>query len=392
VESHFRKQLLRLLLFIACCTAGNIWAKSVRIDSSPEGQKSFIASGFGPCTAGGTTIDNPADIVIGGTGCVGQVTFHADHAVFNPIQKATIHLHRIVEPWAGDNTGAIRLFQRDPDTGIETLLTILAAPPPGDGAGYAINVKPFYRAWINAGATKNLILVLRPAQQDQQPFVFVGPRSTLCENCDSTIKPQFIFDTVAQTSIYKIAGKSVQANYDTYDPTGCIETAVFVIASRGTLYESGRGRINLTLADIALAVYDHCLGYHLVDSVGQTEFTDTEFTITESLSEAHLNVIIPIYDLVTNAIFNIPVHMDWWANGAPILRQTTVNEMAGPEGYVYVTQFTGFAAPATAMGTVTVVPGMNTGGMASVGQNLTPNAWYFGEMDKSTITDFTLSR
>jgi hypothetical protein len=169
--------------------------------------------------------------------------------------------------------------------------------------------------------------------------------------------------------VFKFREKAVQAYFDSYDASGCIETSGYVVADLGL---SGSD----ATAYVAVSRYDYCTETYLYAD-GST--TQVNLQVGNKLDAASLIATIPVYDYYNDVSFDLAVNLAWTATG-PASTSSNHSTFRGP-GYKNVSTFRGTFRPAEA-----------TGSISDGTTNFAPNASYWAEIDNIKSGYVSISR
>ena len=149
-------------------------------------------------------------------------------------------------------------------------------------------------------------------------------------------------------------GTNAGAGFTSTDPSGCIETSVFVFASEGSI-KGGPGAPSSTGPGVFVTVsqFDNCSGTGAFLSGGGEA---TLFEVNRTLTEARLQATITAIDEISGAEVPIEVDLTWTGTG-DLLRQMGHNKSQLP-GIVVIQSFKNVVREATASGSV-LVDGVN---------------------------------
>jgi hypothetical protein len=170
-------------------------------------------------------------------------------------------------------------------------------------------------------------------------------------------------------SVFHVKGKTVQAGFDSYDASGCVETSAYVVGDLGL---SGSD----AAAYVSVSRYDYCTGAYLYAD-GST--TQINLQVDNKLDASSLTATIPVYDYYNDVSFNLAVNLAWTATG-PASTYSDHSTFRGP-GYKNVSSFRGTFRPAEA-----------TGSISDGTTNFAPNASYWAEIDKIKSGSVSISR
>lgn len=149
-------------------------------------------------------------------------------------------------------------------------------------------------------------------------------------------------------------GSNAGASFTSTDPSGCIETSVFVFGSEGSI-KGGPGAPSSTGPGLFVDVFqsDNCSGTGSFLSGGGEA---TLFEVNRTLTEARLQATITAIDEISGAEVPIEVDLTWTGTG-DLLRQMG-HEKSQLPGIVVIQSFKNVVRQATASGSV-LVGGVN---------------------------------
>jgi hypothetical protein len=165
-------------------------------------------------------------------------------------------------------------------------------------------------------------------------------------------------------SRYSFRGKTVQAGFQSYDASGCVETDAYLV---GSLSRSGGGGSpgGDAFAYLAVSQYDYCTGAWMYAD-GSTSQLDLQ--VGHKLDAASLTATIPVYDYSTGATRDLSVNVAWTATGdATSAKNHYVFRSSGLKA---VSNFSGEFRPAEASGSI-------SDGVT----NFAPSETYYAEID-----------
>ncbi|MEA2523118.1 MAG: hypothetical protein QOF73_345 [Thermomicrobiales bacterium] len=113
-----------------------------------------------------------------------------------------------------------------------------------------------------------------------------------------------ILPGTASAARVPLRGGNAFAFFISYDASGCVETAVFVLVSLGDRTEVG------------ISVNDSCEGKLLMAARGSAPLGRRAFTMRRSLETATLKTSVTADDAVTGASFRVQVTLTWRGHGA----------------------------------------------------------------------------
>jgi hypothetical protein len=153
----------------------------------------------------------------------------------------------------------------------------------------------------------------------------------------------------ASTLHFSFKGQFAEAVFDSVDPSGCVETFVFVEGINGTVKEAGKPAVSST-AVITIDQFDFCTGTETLFAVGEATLAAGEFQIDKMLTTATLNATIEVSDFVSGTSFPVDVSVSWTGVGATTTQKDHF-QIKGPDFKVN-SRFMGTFRDATASGTV----------------------------------------
>jgi hypothetical protein len=148
---------------------------------------------------------------------------------------------------------------------------------------------------------------------------------------------------------FQIKDRAANASFSTLDPSGCVETFVFVFGSNETI-KGGSGKPTTgPLAVVRLSQFDFC-NNTIGEFFGITE--DAAFEVSRQLDQAHLKATVPGFFDETGAEAPAVVDLTW--TGAGDLFTETSRERVKFPGSMLTQWFKGTFRPAQVSGSVTV--------------------------------------
>lgn len=115
------------------------------------------------------------------------------------------------------------------------------------------------------------------------------------------------FSQHATASAEEFKTSSADAFFSSVDPSGCIETFVWIFAGEQSS-EPGQ-------AGLIMRQYDSCTFTDLMDAYGSTLLADTEFQVAPNVRSATLETTVNIYDYVSGSSFDVFVDLTWTGTG-----------------------------------------------------------------------------
>ena len=169
-----------------------------------------------------------------------------------------------------------------------------------------------------------------------------------------------------RASRYQIREVAASAGFESFDPSGCVETSVFVLGAAQTTKERPGKPATGPLAFVAVFQSDFCTGELLRDIEGETR--EATFQADRGrLTTARLRATTAGFDFLAGEEVRVEVDVTWSGTGelAPVSNRFRLQE----PGLVVRQWFEGAVREAAASGTVAVG-----------GENLTPNAPDFAQI------------
>ena len=148
---------------------------------------------------------------------------------------------------------------------------------------------------------------------------------------------------------FQIKDRAANASFSSVDPSGCVETFVFVFGSNETT-KAGPGKPSTgPLAVVQLSQYDFC-NNTLGEYFGFAE--DAAFEVSRKLDQAHLKATVPGFLDETGVEAPAVVDLTWTGAGE-LFSETDRSRVKFP-GSMLTQWFKGTFRPAQVSGTVTV--------------------------------------
>ena len=148
---------------------------------------------------------------------------------------------------------------------------------------------------------------------------------------------------------YQIKDRAANATFLTVDPSGCVETTLFVFGSNETVKEGPGKPSTGPLAFVQLSQIDFCNGT-IGEYFGFAD--DASFEVSTKLDQAHLKAAVPGFLDETGVETDALVDLTWTGAGATF-SQTERSRVMFP-GSTLTQWFKGTFRPAQVSGTVTV--------------------------------------
>jgi hypothetical protein len=148
---------------------------------------------------------------------------------------------------------------------------------------------------------------------------------------------------------FQIKDRAANASFSRVDPSGCVETFVFVFGSNETV-KDGPGKPSTgPLAVVQLSRFDFC-NNTLGEFFGIAE--DASFEVSRKLDQAHLKATVPGF--VDETGVEAPAVVDLtWTGAGELFSETDRSRLKFP-GSMLTQWFKGTFRPAQVSGTVTV--------------------------------------
>lgn len=153
----------------------------------------------------------------------------------------------------------------------------------------------------------------------------------------------------ASTLHFSFKGQFAEAQFASLDPSGCVETFVFVDGVNGTVKETGHPAVS-SMAFIVIDQFDACTGIETLFATGAATLAAGEFQIDKMLTTATLNATIEVFDEASGTSFPVDVSVGWTGVGATTTQKDHF-QIHGP-GFKVNSRSMGTFRDATASGTV----------------------------------------
>jgi hypothetical protein len=148
-----------------------------------------------------------------------------------------------------------------------------------------------------------------------------------------------------------LRGPLVNAGFSTTDPSGCVETDVFVSANSGT-EQDHPGTTAYGVASVSIYRYDACTDATLLQAVGLNDaLRPDEFQVSKQLDRAWLDTTISVTDIDTSDAFDVDVKVDWMGTSDISRDHSNSNELY--PGCHIINRWKGSGREAVAAGIVT---------------------------------------
>jgi hypothetical protein len=146
----------------------------------------------------------------------------------------------------------------------------------------------------------------------------------------------------------QIKDRAANASFSSLDPSGCVETFVFVFGSNETVKQSGKPATG-PLAVVQLSQFDFC-NNTIGEYFGVAE--DAAFEVGQKLDRAHLKATVPGFLDETGVEAPAVVDLTWTGAG-DLFSQTDRSRVKFP-GSMLTQYFKGTFRPAQVSGTLTI--------------------------------------
>ena len=157
--------------------------------------------------------------------------------------------------------------------------------------------------------------------------------------------------SVSANEIFKFRGESVNAFFTNTD--GCIETSVFVAATKGDSQSPPGPGSPVSQVVIFISQFDLCTSERLVSAEGVSTVPEADFQVANKLEQATLNTTVTVTDFASNppATFDVFIDLTWTGIG-PLSRQNNNSHFITPPDCVIHNRFQGTLRTAEASGSV----------------------------------------
>ncbi len=108
-------------------------------------------------------------------------------------------------------------------------------------------------------------------------------------------------------------GQSANAFFVGVDPSGCIETAVSIVAQDESLKVDGQPGVT-SVAFLFISVFDSCTGTALVSAAGSAALAPNDFVV-QKVDSATLDRSIDVVDFASGTSFAVDVSLNWTGVG-----------------------------------------------------------------------------
>ena len=147
-----------------------------------------------------------------------------------------------------------------------------------------------------------------------------------------------------------LSGPLVNAEFVSTDPTGCVETDVFVSANSGT-EQDHPGTLHYGVASVNLFEYDVCTDTVVRQAVGLDDtLAAGQLQVSKQLDLATLDATIEVIDIDTGAAFPVTVDVTWTGTSDISRNHSNTNDLY--PGCHVINRWKGSGRSASAAGTV----------------------------------------
>ena len=170
----------------------------------------------------------------------------------------------------------------------------------------------------------------------------IGALAVLAPTADGAAPP-----LIASTGL---SGPLVNAEFVSTDPTGCVQTDVFVSANTGT-EQDHPGTLRYGVASVSLFEYDVCSDTVVRQAVGLDDtLASGQFQVSKQLDRATLDTTIEVTDIDTGALYRVTVDVIW--TGTSDIRRDHSNTNDLYPGCHVINRWKGSGRDAVAAGVV----------------------------------------
>jgi hypothetical protein len=166
---------------------------------------------------------------------------------------------------------------------------------------------------------------------------------------EATAPDSRVLAGAAQHLRFQIRDRAANASFSSVDPSGCVETFVFVFGSNETVKDGPGSPRTGPLAVVRLSQFDFC-NNTIGEFFGITE--DAAFEVSRQLDQAHLKASVPGFVDETGVEAPAVVDLTWTGTGE-LFSQTDRQRVKFP-GSMLTQWFKGTFRPAQVSGTVTI--------------------------------------
>ena len=114
---------------------------------------------------------------------------------------------------------------------------------------------------------------------------------------------------VAAAEVSHFTGRSVDANFSSIDPSGCISTSVNLFAG-DLLSDTPPGQASPGIV-VGIFQYDRCTNAQLLEASTIAPLSTTDFQIAGNLDSATLHTTLSVFDEVSGTFVDVTVNLTW---------------------------------------------------------------------------------
>jgi hypothetical protein len=158
--------------------------------------------------------------------------------------------------------------------------------------------------------------------------------------------------TALANDIFHSRGQRASAFFSSMDPSGCIVTNVFVIASEEGFRNPPTPGETSSWTEFAVSQFDVCTEplTVLLDAEGFAVLSDSDFQVSRNLDSAVLNATVNAFDEVYRTWFEVSIHLTWAGTG-PLASRNSTTHFNNPDCHINA-HFNNPSRAAEASGTV----------------------------------------
>jgi hypothetical protein len=159
--------------------------------------------------------------------------------------------------------------------------------------------------------------------------VLIKSLAALTLGAISTLAPNGVGNAADDKTVttMSLRGPLVDAEFTSTDPSGCVQTDVFVAANSGT-EQDHPSTASVGVASVNIYQYDSCTGTTLLQAVGLDDTLGPgDFQVSKQLDRASLNSMIKATDIDTGNTYDVNVHVDWTGAGAITRDHSNTNDV-----------------------------------------------------------------
>lgn len=118
-----------------------------------------------------------------------------------------------------------------------------------------------------------------------------------------------------QTFHSNFRGLTADADFFSFDSSGCVQTSAFVTATNGRIAMLGRPETSSSVS-VSLSQFDVCTFTDLLEAFGSATPPEGAFLINKKLTSATLNTSVEVFDFISSATFTVDISLSWSGSGA----------------------------------------------------------------------------